>query len=215
MNLPEVTLNADGDLIATPSSAEVLADLLVTYEDELRRAAPSFCELLNPGLAPDQIRSMLAEIDITASDELVTWFSWHNGRHYPEDVWAPELHPFFRAVTLEGSIAAYESSVAFQKRVGTEGVYNWKKGWVGISDASVGFMVSSTGDSPDAPSIVQFCDEENYAGERGTLPWMITLCPLVTWWIEALRNGAATENGGGWTYDASKLTPLQRSSRLI
>ncbi len=205
MILPEVSVNADGDLIAAPSGSAVLAELLVEYEAELTRAAPEVIDLLAPGLDPDVIRSMLAEIGVVASDEVVTWFSWHDGRHFPADRWAPELHPFIYPTDLAGSIALYKALSPLN-----ETVWSWKQGWLMISKGLVGLMISSDR-APDSPSLVQFCDEDNFPGMKGTHPRAVTLCPLVTTWIQAMRSGAIVWRDGAWSADQTKFDPILRS----
>ena len=205
MILPEVSVNADGDLVAVPSGSTVLADLLVEYEAELTRAAPEVIDLLRPGLPANEIRSMLAEIGVVPSDDVIAWFSWHDGRYFPTDRWAPALHPFVYPTDLAGSIALYKSLSPL-----SETVWSWKEGWLMLSNGLVGLMISSD-QATDSPSLVQFCDEDNFPGTKGTRPRSVTLCPLVTMWIKYIRSGAVAWRGGAWSLDISKSDPLLRS----
>lgn len=57
--------------------------LLLEFEVELRRSGAPIVDNLAPGVEPERVRGLLAEIGMEPAQELLTWWAWHNGRIDP------------------------------------------------------------------------------------------------------------------------------------
>lgn len=78
MDLPITIETSDGPSVQN-ASAELLAQLLPMFESELARAGVPVDECFAPGLDRATTATAFQELGLPLSDELATWFAWHDG----------------------------------------------------------------------------------------------------------------------------------------
>lgn len=61
------------------ASADLLSDLLVALEQELRLQGVPVDDYLRPGALPPEVRAAFDECDLDAPLEALAWFGWHDG----------------------------------------------------------------------------------------------------------------------------------------
>ncbi|HET7467527.1 MAG TPA: SMI1/KNR4 family protein [Candidatus Dormibacteraeota bacterium] len=69
-----------------------MIDLLLQLEAELRRAAPDVAAKLLPGLEPDRIEALLAELPYPVPEEVRALYAWHNGTDYAYGAYRAEIY---------------------------------------------------------------------------------------------------------------------------
>lgn len=193
--LPVIIQTADGPM-ADPAGAEVLAGLLGVLESELVAQGLSVERWLRPGLGRDEVIRMLAASGLGAPEELITLYGWHNG--VVQGSW-PDANPLtlpnFHFASLDIAVMLYDHKRAWVasplwvdlKDRGLIGDDGAGEGWLLIVESNKGCAVHCLRD-PALPPLLHHADAELWL-ESDTLFRAVSLCTLVTWWIEGMRNG--------------------------
>jgi cell wall assembly regulator SMI1 len=170
---------------------------------------------LLPGLPEDEARYRLGELVLDPPQDLVTWFSWHNGQAGMRP--AIRLTPStYLPLTLDRCLQEREECRAmaeelFDSDVQTELVY--RPSWLPIALAGGTALCVAMIDGDPGPAgtvyVVRFSEFEP------PVPAAQNLAEVVDIWITTLEAGRITWTGGDWDrpFDALPL-PLQNSGIL-
>ena len=210
MKLPTVVASPDGPT-TVPSGAAVLARLLVEFEELVTALGSPISDWLNPPVDPVEVTQKLAAYDLVANEEVLEWFGWHNGlrdRSQSAALTFPLL-PGFGPASIDEALRTYRMTVvdfavpmADDARYYSRGVGH---GWLLLSLDAFGFAVDCTGEFSQPPLVRKPMDEYIDEGFAGKLQ-AVSLCTLVTWWIEALNSGATRWDAGSQQWSELDLT---------
>ncbi len=184
------------------ASPELLRELLHHYERVLAEIGYPV-ELFRPPLKPAEIRSRINKLGLTAPDELVTWYSWHDGSEA-----GPWLTPQFGFAPLTYAEYSYRSASLGSER------WEWNPGWLHVMAPNVGLGVACDGPNEQPPMVAHVSPDEGGSQPSQSDGWVLSLCTPVTWWLEAIESGAYTYDGGRWEVDRT-LLPLEDPLRHL
>jgi hypothetical protein len=163
-----------------------LRELLVELEETIVQAGGgrdlSWCV---PGVSEPQVRAAFARIGLVPTGELITWFGWHNG-----STGYPLLQKHFPR-SLDELVTDY------QRERDTdwlgEAYGQWRPGWVKIIGISHGIAADCNRPEIEATP-VRFADPWDGrfdSDDPGAQP-QPSMCVMVSWWIDAIRDGYFT-----------------------
>jgi hypothetical protein len=218
VELPNIADTRNGPM-AVGSSPSLLANLLEAYEIELIAAGAPLRDWLQPGLDRVETVRKLNDAGLAAPQELVIWYGWHNGAvESPTQPLARRALPRFTFGSIERVVARYRQGVDFINSPAFESMsldresYEWGagEGWLRIVDDNYGCAVDCTGPAGQAPRLHYATEDFGMPGSE-SLYQAVSLCTLVTWWIDGLRNGAYQWNAENqwWDEDTSLLPASQ------
>jgi hypothetical protein len=220
--LPVIILTDDGPM-AQGSSPELLRELLETYEYECSEKGSPIRRALAPGIPEHQVRETLAEVGLVANDEVVTWFAWHDGECTNVDGQKFDAMPDFVPTSLFYAIKRYRDSVlGFEPPYGTDVPWEYfmfgaGEGWLMLENDNRGCAIDCFGelDYSTPPRIRSASEAFLEEGSEG-LHRAVSLCTLVTWWLECLRSGAYSWNVAEqhWDFDPY-LEPASKRKALF
>jgi cell wall assembly regulator SMI1 len=179
-------------------SPQRLRDALRRADDVLARAGAPVVRGLQPGLGADEVRDQMASLGLTAPDDLLVWFGWHNGYRAPPGE-VPDRNMFYLALpmSLVELVSRYSENY-FEAQIEELGEPNMR--WfpvVGI-DSTWSHIVMDCGHDPTtAGQVAGFNAHSAFA-------WYVarTLAEPVEWWLEFVDTGL-------WRYDDAyaRFTP--------
>jgi hypothetical protein len=209
--IPKPFRDQDGLVTLETVDASVLAELLAMYERELVQLGVPVREYLRPGLERREVVLGLAELGLSAPEELIAWFGWQDGlrEKKPGEVY-PEILQTMFPCSLESALKRYNDT---RPGEGDPPIWCWAPEWLMLEDGAYGFAVSCE-DAPTHAPVVRFVDEANWIHGPQTKWGARSLSTLVVFWIEMLRNGASQWADNHWVWDVSALSQLQRDSGL-
>lgn len=221
--LPEIIQTEDGPS-ASRTGPEVLTAVLSQFEHEVAAAGAPIDRLIQHGLSPDQIHTVLAAEGLGAPDELVALYSWRNGMRDGgwEDSDQPWIEPAAYRVlprwdfpSLQAAIANYRSSMQYQQAAiaahpdrPLEAIYQGTgPGWLRLTQNLIGCSIDCMGDPQTAPRL-RYNDPEFGTESNKHFFRAVSLVTWITWLIEGIRSGAYLWNSDAqsWIEDWS-LTP--------
>jgi len=108
-----------------------LSELLLMLEAEWLRLRAPLAGRLRPGLGPAEVHAKVAALGLTAPDDLVTFFGWHDGADgsdvYEQKMFVDDL----RLVTLDEAIEETRSQRELSSQVSTPPAFVlWPEPWV-------------------------------------------------------------------------------------
>jgi hypothetical protein len=199
----------DLEFVGTPrglstrgAGASLLGDLLNEYEEEIRRLSPSVADSWSAGVPPDEVRGSLAAGGATPDEELVTWWSWHDG-------YTPGVPRRLRNAqcSLKEALTLFGDDFLALDPAGGDPDEKW------LPVARLG------GRSPIAVAVDANKDEQlrvrSMDEESGltTSPdaQVISLCTLVAMWLTAIQSGWEVYDAalGGWVIPDYGAYPLE------
>lgn len=204
MTLPTIIEGPSGPTIAN-ASPSLLVDLLRDYVGVISAAGASVERHLGPGLPPEVIRRNFAAVGLVAPDEVVAWFSFWNGVEAAEgDEVAPDLFPKFQPLSLERALHFSQTLFA----LGTE-PWEWDPSWVRLANPVLSLAVDCA-EAPDRSPRVRFITEEHMTQPEDTRFQGVSLCTVVTLWIESIESGRYTRDSrtGGWVENRERVDPI-------
>lgn len=172
----------------SPSGADALRDMLSDYEALLESKGARVRRYLAHGVDRQHIEREFEKISLVPNEELVTWFEWANGTVQSSDMPAGgPILPFIVNVSVEVAVDRYKQ---FRDSDDEFAMWAWSEGWFGIEESGYSLNVSCLGPS-DQPPLVQNADPEGHeVGSEHNEYQVVSLCTLVTYWAEAVENGA-------------------------
>lgn len=163
--------------------APALPDLLAELEQVWRQVDLPLVHRLRPGLSEDHVRTRLAEHGLSAPDEVIQWFGWHDGY---EALRAHDFAPVGELITLDAGLALYREPITFGER----GIPLYDSGWLAVVHWSfAAHMVldcTHTGQHATTASL-SFPEPGEVVPPPDRHP---SLTVPVAWWLERWRTGA-------------------------
>ncbi|CAN5400266.1 hypothetical protein BH09ACT1_BH09ACT1_17060 [soil metagenome] len=218
MSVPKIVSTPDGPL-ASGSSPELLRYLLEYYEWELLQRGVSLQRSLAPGVDESEVRGRLAGIGLRSPEEVIVWFGWHNGPASWPRFEAKSALPNFRQARLDDAIQRYRWCVLeFQppSDVSKERFYlGAGEGWLRLVDDNLGCAIDcSPGSSQSEPPRIRSASELFLEPGSERAYRAVSLCTLVTWWLESLHSGAFRWDAVDerWIVDRYLLPRTQRAA---
>ncbi|MFW8745378.1 hypothetical protein [Mesorhizobium japonicum] len=196
--LPVVTLSGLRPR-AEPSGPEALRDLLEVWSTELESIGYPLADSVAEGRDPDEVRDYFKKMGLDVNEELVVWFSWHDGQ---SPYTAPWLTPSHQFMNLEWAV----TQRAYGARLGTE-FGDWNPTWIRLSDDQVSVAADT------ATERVRIVDNAEWNTWEPTSDTEVdSLCTAVVWFIEAIRTGAHIWNrrAGRWDRANDLVDPVAR-----
>ncbi|MGO4298835.1 hypothetical protein [Leifsonia sp. RAF41] len=203
----------DGPEIA-PAGAAVLVDLLSALEERLIRVGVPVQNWLNTGLSEHAVRVRLAEVGLTAPDEVVAWFGWHNGRNLAAGPASRLALPRFDMQSLEAAIDSYRL-FGFDSAEPLPS-FGAGTGWLRLVDDNLGCAVECLEPGPRPPRLRYRTEEFGVPGTERL--WKArSICTLVGWMIDGIESGAHTwiDENHGWRLSPSLLPETQRAVGFV
>jgi hypothetical protein len=204
MTLPD-TYRAPEGLTVEGASPELLRDLLKQYESKIRKAGVRTKDVLLPGLSERQIRRQFDEIGLEPPEELLVWWSWHNGINQRYTTATR-----FNFLPLEAAIATYHSDPH-----GTD-EYSWNPQWIRVADYAAGIAVKCE-ERPGPPLVRYVSAWTSGTQDDETEQQVESLCTPVSWWLLAIDEGWAQfqrdvgDSGGGHWARKAEVFPFEWS----
>jgi cell wall assembly regulator SMI1 len=174
------------------TSARLLA-LLAEFEAEWVRQGAPVATIAAPGTDPERVRRTLGDLDLPPADDVVTWFSWHDGTTMlgwdqcigTGGLLLRSLHDMAehcRMVrTVDADIAAAE---------GIEPGFYWRPTWFPVATAAGGAALAI--DCAEAlaglPAVYTVAREHDDAPQM--TPVAADLTVVITLWLDLLRRHA-------------------------
>jgi hypothetical protein len=206
-SLPQ-TVGTSRGMTVEGASAELLKDLLRQLEGELRRQGAPVKQFLLPGAQRREVEDSFKRMGVTAPDEAVVWFGWHNGA--VPGVGNGGVLPLFEPWPL--SVIEYERPQPWGSDFGP-GRWEWDPNWIHIMGNQYGLAMSCA-DDPAQPPLIRFVTSDSAHGTEASQTdyQVVSLCTPVTWWIDSLQRGwyQWDDDNGYWQLDR-QAQPLIRS----
>ncbi|MGL4339302.1 MAG: hypothetical protein ACRCSP_02600, partial [Rhodoglobus sp.] len=223
-------------IIQTPSgpmlesaSPELLASLLADYSDRITAAGVPIDEWLAPGVSEETIRAELATVGLVAPDELLVWFGWHNGLSttVPRTT-SVHAMPYFVPLSVEDAVENYKQDVLeFEapspvypgREPLPDEFYQWglTEGFMRLIRELRGCAIECVSASSEPPRL-RSINEDFYEEAPQGLFQAVSLCTLVSWWIESLDSGTFRwdKDKNNWELDLrwSSFPESQRAVRF-
>jgi hypothetical protein len=182
--LPATIESPDG-LTVEGASAQLLSELLAELDCELVASGFPVYEFLLPGTSEARVRNSVEGLGLTAPDELVVWFTWHDGRAETEA--SRYFVPGFTLRTLAYVVDCYQDPA--YEPFGEE-EWQWDPRWLHIVGPNVGLAMRCDGDPAQPPLVRNVASDSGFGTQpHQTARQAVSMCTPVTWWIESLRNG--------------------------
>jgi len=210
MEIPE-TIESDGGWTVRGAGPGLLAVLLRQYTKLLRDLGFPM-QTVAAGTDAVSVREVMTNLGVGAPEELIEWFGWQNGlvRNSGGHI-ASTLPIGFVPASLEFSAATYE--IQLRDWI-PEGL--WAKGWISL-ESKQGLSLYCDGD-PHAPCLVRqrFIDEYDFVTEYQPYQ-VLSLCTVVSWWLEALATHAAWRDStlSGWDFDAARCAEIDHGTLVL
>lgn len=202
--------------MAVGASPKLLTELLDLLERKVVLHVGSLAEWVLPGLQPTEVRDVLAGAGLAAPEEVKALFSWHNG----VTIGAPSPFPGFGFVPLEEAVTSYQRiQSALSKTAADLGVEPGAlsggagTGWLRLIPDNYTLAVDCSRPAEQPP----YVRATNPDFAEGEAPQIVSLCTLVTWWIEGIDSGAHywLPEVRRWEIEDSKLPMLQRQIGIV
>jgi hypothetical protein len=216
--LPQIVPTPDGPM-TVGSSPELLRYLLQYYEWELLQRGISLQRTLAPGIDESEVRGQLAGVGLHPPDEVIVWFGWHNGPATWPRFEPHSALPNFRQARLDDAIQRYRWSVLeFPPPTAVEKeryYFGAGEGWLRLVDDNFGCAIDCSPGSPSTePPRIRSASESFFEPGMERAYRAVSLCTLVTWWLESLRFGAFRWDAVDqrWIVDRYLLPRSQRAA---
>lgn len=192
----------------------ILSDeLLDQLEDRWRRQGAPVAGHLQPGRPVEEIVATLSTVGLSATEEALTWWSWHDGARQREVVPAMRFLSVAQAVAetlrTRQTIAAAWADVP---DVLPEDV--WDPAWLMWLMGARSHAAIACDGSPVSP-VYHFRNEEPSIGTHPV--GARSIGEVVGWWIEAIDGGALyyASDSPTWRTNFELLPPDRRESGLM
>lgn len=153
---------------------------------------------LAPGRRADEVSRVLGGLGLSASEELITWFTWHDGRA----VNVADIGPVLVLLSLDEAVSRRQDELDLAEELADDidGPYEpperWDPAWLPLTNFVHGGSFAATCDQPDALSSAVWRYEHEIP--PGT-PVAASISGMVDGWCELLA-------GGYWRWDSVNST---------
>lgn len=194
--------------------------LLEELAERWRRCGLPVADRLQPGLAVDEIEATFGRLGLAATDDLKTWWGWHNGVADAARTRASFMSPSYRFYSLGDAVRFYErgreEAARFVERVELPpNAANevWRPEWFCVTSGvgGQGVLADCSVDA-DQPTPIRMMDP--HAERNGDV--VATFKDMVQWWIDAFDCGAWSYDAAtGWRHDWQRLDRERAASGLL
>lgn len=181
-----------------------LAEALAALEVVWTSADPSLADRLAPGVASHHVRAAADAFGITATDDLLDWYGWHDGVRGPPAVAVGGSSFYF--ITLDQAVERLRiNKWVLQQLSPDEAAGLWRSSLFPLA-ASAGSLLMTLDCSPSIASQVVVSDPAELLPTDGP-----TLLGLVQRWLELHATGVYSFRDGQWQTDRALLSPHERA----
>jgi hypothetical protein len=161
---------------------------LAGFEDELRQRKVSVIDYLRPGLPAADAEQRATAAGLRLPNEVLTWFSWHDGMEPAERPPAHMLGPF-QLLSLDAAIEGYRWRREQAVSVGSEFEEDvWSQRWLPIAVQLTSRTLAVDVSVPvDPPAPVYLVDAQDF--EESREPKCASMKAMVELWSDALAQG--------------------------
>ena len=210
MDVPK-TIKSDEGWTVEGAGPDLLTTLLGEYSKALSDLGFPL-DVLIDGVGSNQVRDATRSVGLGAPEELVIWFGWQNGLLRDSDDHLINALPLnFVPASLGSAIESYEGQVRDWIPAGL-----WERGWLTLESAQ-GLSVYCDGE-PQSPCLVRkrFIDEYDFLTEYESYQ-TVSLCTVVSWWLEALTTRSIWRDGtlSGWDFDPKRCAQIDHGTLLL
>jgi hypothetical protein len=184
-----------------------LTDALVSLEREWRAQDMPIAQFLRPGLTAAAVTAALQDVGITPHQELMEWFSWHDGcSTYAE----AGFHS--RLLTLDEAIVQYVSHVLAGE--GIDELYH--PGWFPVVTFSTGSLAVVNCNDLERPT-ASTTEIDRELNLRPPEQWVTSLAIPVEWWARRFSTRLWRWNGDRIVADVDRtsIPDEERYSGLV
>jgi hypothetical protein len=160
-----------------------LASLLSELDELLGTLGVDLDTVLEPGIAPDEVRTAMAAVDLIPPDELIVWYGWHNGLRLNDEGKYLGFAPFVDQADVDWSVDTYQYAIRETVPMGL-----WAEGWF-CMESDRGLAAFCSGNSEDLPLLRREQVEEYDFLEESTEHQIVSLSTMVALWIQAIEAG--------------------------
>lgn len=157
-----------------------LVDALARLEDILTRSRAQVLRNAHPGINEEELTQALAPLGLTPTEELTSWFGWHNGAGGPG---MPknfiDLAPMCALNPVAELVAECQMQREVAARLGAAGIGllpedQWREGWFPVQKmwGKGNVVVDLRGGSGATPVHVVWVDAQNEERDRVRWPSM-------------------------------------------
>jgi len=170
---------------------------------------------LRPGLPDEAIDGLTEPLAVRLPVEARTWWGWHDGTKADEDNgYTGELGPEFGFLTLAQAVREYRTMRAMFEDLwhgDTAETYDdpdywWRPSWFPITNRR-GLVRCDTAVPLEAPCPIYWAYSHDHDAEGLSHPRTASFGEMVSWWIEALQDGA-------WEYNRHENRWIHRAERV-
>jgi len=197
--------------VRTVTAFDAALEQYRAYEDQLRAHAPDVAARLAPP-HPDPAAAVAdAFPDLVLPDELVAWWSWHDGMTPPAGYAAPEIAPSWHFFSMDGALREWRLEREIARRVAEPpempAEHFWPASWMPVLSNRGVALAADLAPAPPRPGVI--------LKERETMGYNSPviahgLPEVVEWWtrllaIEATTWHAVPSASGHWVTDRSRV----------
>ena len=195
MNLP-ATYSTLAGFTVQGASAEMLAELLRAYDFELSKRSFPVTDAFMPGLSRSEIQDALEAEGLTPPEELLVWWSWHNGVRLDVSTgWRRPQMSLGRALGMRA-----EDDLGLEP-------HQWDPAYIRVAGEGTKSSIAVSCSPVSPPPLVRAAAPE-FGGTQGATNGrqVISLCTPVTWWLLALAKGwSIYDPSDGWEVDDEQV----------
>lgn len=161
---------------------------LVRFEDELRKHKIPVIDYLRPGLSATDAQERATAVGMRLPQEVLTWFSWHDGVEIAERPPEHMLGPF-QLSSLDEAIGGHRWRREQAVVVGPEfEEHVWSRRWLPIAVQVTSRTLAVDISGPvDAPAPVYLVDAQDF--EESREPKCASMKAMIGLWTDAVAQG--------------------------
>jgi hypothetical protein len=162
---------------------ESLVSLLAELDALLGTLGVDLDTVLGPGIAPDEVRTAMAAVDLVPPDELIVWYGWHNGLRLNDEGKYLGEAPFVYQADVDWSVRSYRYCIREMVPMGL-----WAEGWF-CMESDRGLAAFCSGNPEDLPLLRREASDTYDFVEESTAHQVVSLSTMVALWIQAIEAG--------------------------
>lgn len=185
MNELPRTIRTPEGLTVEGASPELLAELLVQYEETLEGLRPGCGAIFRPGLSRDEIVDRFEPLGYVPNEEVIQWWGWHDGLHLDREFVRPLGDaPLHLDSAIAMARAAHPHVVAPPEWL----IGSWHPSWV-YFDYTGTLAIRADRELTPPPVRPHQPEMGDHTQDAEAPAQVISLCTPVTWWITAIQEG--------------------------